>query len=110
MKTFPIPTQIPQYQPPSLAPSDGFNYILASSPAVLLVIDWVAKGKFGPVQNQGDCGACWTFSVLGSIEGGEAILKNKPPVKYSAQQLLDCCSENVEDCGDCTGSWTGYAY
>lgn len=51
-------------------------------------IDWVAKGMVSPVKNQGNCGSCWAFSAVGTLEAW--ALMNGRSDKYSEQQLVDC--------------------
>lgn len=51
--------------------------------------DWREEGKVGPVQNQGVCGGCWAFSIVGAMESARAKDGN-PLEELSVQQVIDC--------------------
>jgi C1A family cysteine protease len=52
-------------------------------------IDWRSKGAVNAIQDQGQCGSCWTFSSSSAIEGAYAISTGKL-AKLSEQNLVDC--------------------
>lgn len=52
-------------------------------------VNWVTAGKVNPVKDQGQCGSCWAFSAVGSIESHYAIEHGKL-LSLSEQQLVDC--------------------
>jgi len=64
-------------------------------------IDWRDKGILNDIKNQGDCGGCWAFSVVGTIEAMRNIKNGQIGNDLSVQQLIDCDSLDK----GCKGGW-----
>jgi len=61
--------------------------------------DWRTTGSgCPPVRNQGDCGSCWAFSTVGTVECN-ILMVDEDTVDLSEQWLVSC---NPYDCG-CDG-------
>jgi len=54
-------------------------------------INWTSK--MNPVTNQGGCGSCWAFSVIGAVEANYNVKFGNSP-RFSQQQLVDCDTTN----------------
>lgn len=56
-----------------------------------------------PIRNQGGCGSCWAFAVMGSMESNIRI-HDGVATDLSEQWLVSCCG-----LGGCSGEWPGEA-
>lgn len=68
-------------------------------------VDWVEKGAVNPIKNQGQCGSCWAFSTVGTLESAYKISTGQL-YSFSEQQLVDCDKNN----DGCSGGWPHTAY
>jgi C1A family cysteine protease len=64
-------------------------------------VDWTEK--LGKVKNQGDCGSCWAFAAMSSIEANYNI-KSGVLIEAAPQQLVDCSTGN-SGCNGGRAAW-----
>ncbi|KAG9140254.1 hypothetical protein Leryth_014701 [Lithospermum erythrorhizon] len=69
-------------------------------------LDWRNEGAVTKVKDQASCGACWSFSATGAIEGINKIVTGSL-ISLSEQELIDCDKSYNSGCG---GGLMDYAY
>ncbi|KAJ3685713.1 hypothetical protein LUZ61_014877 [Rhynchospora tenuis] len=84
------------YKPRTTRPaSTSFRYADVTAPSS---IDWRSQGAVTGVKDQKQCGSCWAFGAVATIEGITKI-KTGYLQSLSEQELVDC----VTDCAGCAG-------
>jgi C1A family cysteine protease len=82
------------------------------SPMGYSPVDWRSTSCLSPVQDQGQCGSCWTFSTCESLSGANFIKTGKL-IELSEQQIVSCSTNYFSNgAGGCNGGnmQTGYRY
>ncbi|XP_024185972.1 senescence-specific cysteine protease SAG39 [Rosa chinensis] len=64
----------------------SFKYENVTVPAT---VDWRQKGAVTPIKDQGQCGSCWAFSAVATMEGITQLSTGKL-ISLSEQELVDC--------------------
>ncbi|EEC02559.1 cysteine protease and A protease inhibitor, putative [Ixodes scapularis] len=69
----------------------------ATSPRYPPKFDWRTRGVVTAVRNQRDCGACWAFSTVETVETMHALAAGTL-TGFSVQQMIDCSNNSNHGC------------
>ncbi|KAF8769219.1 hypothetical protein HU200_006723 [Digitaria exilis] len=70
-------------------------------------VDWREKGAIAPIKNQGQCGSCWAFSAVSTVESINQLVTGEL-ITLSEQELVEC-STNGGNSG-CNGGLMDSAF
>lgn len=61
-------------------------------------MDWQKEGKVGKVRQQGKCGSCWAFTIVGMLESAYMIKTNSSTLPNLSEQFLVSCDPGNDGC------------
>ncbi|CAD5233487.1 unnamed protein product [Bursaphelenchus xylophilus] len=98
---FPKPRYLETAKPFDTAP----GYVIDQDLKRPEQFDWRKVGAVTGVKDQGQCGSCWAFAIVGVVEAQNKIFNHKL-VPLSEQELMDC---DHRDNG-CGGGFRGWGF
>lgn len=87
--------------------NNRLSFILPENVVIPKEINWLEKGAVTEVKDQGQCGSCYAFSVIGALEGQHYRASNEL-ISLSEQNIIDC-SGTFGNLG-CWGGWMVNTY
>jgi hypothetical protein len=96
-------------KPIGFPPPDGPFITAPARPSVMAVpaaFDWqteAGQNWMTPVGNQSQCGACWGFSAVGTVEAAYNVSENNPDLDLDLSE--EWLNSNASAAGSCCGGW-----
>jgi C1A family cysteine protease len=82
-------------------PAENVEETVFSTENLPTSVDWRSAGAVNAVKDQGQCGSCWAFSAIGTLEGAH-FLATGSLKSFSEQELVDCATSKYSNYG-CNG-------